>query len=263
MFSKFIRRIRKTQKAYRRRHFHFFRNRFTLQTVHKKLSLKNKNNRALSTQHRIICWTKGAVLRRLRTIRINYKLRNYKLAFIANFKFLPLTRKIVSLVYFMDGSITYYHTSQYQKLFTFFFFKLKKKLRRFIKPIFWSIIFLIPKLRFVSYIEQQLGKGAQYTLSPGTRSKIIAIDYFNHSVLIVLASKIKKIISFWAFVFLGRMVNKKNKKYRNFKAGYWRRNGWKSIVRGVAMNPVDHPHGGRTKAIQFQRTPWGKPTKLK
>jgi len=31
--------------------------------------------------------------------------------------------------------------------------------------------------------------------------------------------------------------------------------GNKSIVRGVAMNPVDHPHGGRTKAIAYQRTP--------
>jgi large subunit ribosomal protein L2 len=29
------------------------------------------------------------------------------------------------------------------------------------------------------------------------------------------------------------------------------------------MNPVDHPHGGRTKAIRYQQTPWGKPTKLK
>jgi large subunit ribosomal protein L2 len=34
-------------------------------------------------------------------------------------------------------------------------------------------------------------------------------------------------------------------------------------VRGVAMNPVDHPHGGRTKAIRYQRTPWGKTTKYK
>jgi ribosomal protein L2 len=29
------------------------------------------------------------------------------------------------------------------------------------------------------------------------------------------------------------------------------------------MNPVDHPHGGRTKAIKYQRTPWGKTTKFK
>ena len=46
-----------------------------------------------------------------------------------------------------------------------------------------------------------------------------------------------------------------NKKYSNTKAGYYQKLGFKSVVRGVAMNPVDHPHGGRTKAIKYQRTP--------
>jgi large subunit ribosomal protein L2 len=53
------------------------------------------------------------------------------------------------------------------------------------------------------------------------------------------------------------------KKYVNGKAGFWRSFGHKPIVRGVAMNPVDHPHGGRTKAIKHQRTPWGLTTKYK
>jgi large subunit ribosomal protein L2 len=35
------------------------------------------------------------------------------------------------------------------------------------------------------------------------------------------------------------------------------------LSRGVAKNPVDHPHGGRNKAIKYQRTPWGKTTKYK
>jgi large subunit ribosomal protein L2 len=39
--------------------------------------------------------------------------------------------------------------------------------------------------------------------------------------------------------------------------------GKKSIVRGVAMNPVDHPHGGRAKSIKYPRTPWGLTTKYK
>ena len=47
------------------------------------------------------------------------------------------------------------------------------------------------------------------------------------------------------------------------KAGTYRLRGFRPKVRGVAKNPVDHPHGGRTKAIRFQRTPWGKPAKLK
>ena len=39
--------------------------------------------------------------------------------------------------------------------------------------------------------------------------------------------------------------------------------GKKPKVRGVAKNPTDHPHGGRTKAIKYPRTPWGKTTKFK
>jgi large subunit ribosomal protein L2 len=54
-----------------------------------------------------------------------------------------------------------------------------------------------------------------------------------------------------------------HKKSANGKAGYWRSFGLKSIVRGVAMNPVDHPHGGRTKAVKYPRTPWGHTTKYK
>ncbi|OGQ03999.1 MAG: 50S ribosomal protein L2 [Deltaproteobacteria bacterium RIFCSPLOWO2_01_44_7] len=50
------------------------------------------------------------------------------------------------------------------------------------------------------------------------------------------------------------------------KAGRMRRQGWKSHVRGTAMNPVDHPHGGgegRTKGGRHPVTPWGFPTKGK
>jgi large subunit ribosomal protein L2 len=53
------------------------------------------------------------------------------------------------------------------------------------------------------------------------------------------------------------------KRFSNSKAGYWRLFGNKPTVRGVAMNAVDHPHGGRTKSIKHPLTPWGKTTKKK
>jgi large subunit ribosomal protein L2 len=62
---------------------------------------------------------------------------------------------------------------------------------------------------------------------------------------------------------LGQLSLKNNKNFQNGKAGYWRMFGSKSLVRGVAMNAVDHPHGGRTKSVKCPKTPWGKPTKLK
>ena len=45
------------------------------------------------------------------------------------------------------------------------------------------------------------------------------------------------------------------------KAGFYINRGKKPTVRGIAMNPVDHPHGGRTKTIRLAKTPWGLNTK--
>ena len=56
---------------------------------------------------------------------------------------------------------------------------------------------------------------------------------------------------------------KEKKKLKISKAGFKKTKNKKVKVRGVAKNPVDHPHGGNTKSIRFPRTPWGKPTKLK
>ena len=54
---------------------------------------------------------------------------------------------------------------------------------------------------------------------------------------------------------IGPVSLSEKKHVRNTKAGFYKNLGKKSIVRGVAMNPVDHPHGGRTKAIRYPRTP--------
>ena len=58
-------------------------------------------------------------------------------------------------------------------------------------------------------------------------------------------------------VFIGRNSNSLHKKEFLGSAGYTRRLGFRPTVRGVAMNPVDHPHGGRTKTSQPEVSPWG------
>ena len=124
-------------------------------------------------------------------------------------------------------------------------------------------LFKIKKLSFVSYLELIPGRGAQYTRSSGAKSRIIKFDENKHSAMLQLPSGTKKIFSYYSLVLLGPISIPMNSKCYNNKAGYWRSFGVKSMVRGVAMNPVDHPHGGRTKAIRYQRTPWGKTTKYK
>ena len=65
------------------------------------------------------------------------------------------------------------------------------------------------------------------------------------------------------FATLGSVGNSEHRFVVPGKAGYSRLRGRRSIVRGIAMNPVDHPHGGRTNGGRPSVTPWGKPTKGK
>jgi large subunit ribosomal protein L2 len=67
----------------------------------------------------------------------------------------------------------------------------------------------------------------------------------------------------YALASLGAVALKNKRLVTNTKSGYWRNFGLKPHVRGVARNPVDHPHGGRAKSIKYPRTPWGKTTKFK
>jgi len=63
------------------------------------------------------------------------------------------------------------------------------------------------------------------------------------------------------FATLGIASNRSKKNFYFSKAGDNRHRGKKSTVRGVAMNPVDHPHGGDTSGGRCSSTPWGKLTK--
>jgi large subunit ribosomal protein L2 len=72
---------------------------------------------------------------------------------------------------------------------------------------------------------------------------------------IQLPTGIIKVISMFCTATLGKASNKYHFKEFYVKAGYFRKKGWRPSVRGVAMNPVDHPHGGRTKSVSPERTP--------
>ena len=211
----------------------------------------------------MIIRTKASLLKKNKLIKINYNMRYLKLGFITSFHFIPFKNKLLSLIYFSNGIFSYFLSTEKHHLFFFTTSNFSKKLEKFKIKNHSSMLFQIKKLSFVSCLELIPGKKIQYVKSSGTKSRIIKFDYENHSVLVQLPSTIKKIFSFYSFVMLGKLALWENLNYLNGKAGYWRSFGVKSLVRGVAMNPVDHPHGGRTKAVKYQRTPWGKTTKFK
>lgn len=107
-------------------------------------------------------------------------------------------------------------------------------------------------------------EGAKYTRSFGSFAKIIKLDTRTGLSLVKLSSGLKKVFSALSLSIEGRAnLYILRNQFKDTKSGNRRKKGLKPIVRGIAMNPVDHPHGGRTNSIKYPRTPWGKTTKFK
>ena len=104
-------------------------------------------------------------------------------------------------------------------------------------------------------------KKTLYARANGTFCQITDIYRDLNLVKIKLPSNQFKIISIFNFVTLGRCSNIYSNKQVIGKAGMLKYRGLKPKVRGVAMNPVDHPHGGRTKTNKPEVSPWGWVTK--
>jgi large subunit ribosomal protein L2 len=97
----------------------------------------------------------------------------------------------------------------------------------------------------------------KYIRAGGTFTKIYQRYEDKELISFKLPTGVVKYLSFDNFVIVGRNSNLYNFKQIIGKAGYNRMCGIKPHVRGVAMNPVDHPHGGRTKTSKPEVSPWG------
>lgn len=100
---------------------------------------------------------------------------------------------------------------------------------------------------------------SKYTKSAGVCSQLI--HKYGDVVEIKLPSKETKFFSAKSLATIGIVSNELYQKQIIGKAGRNRNLGRRPIVRGIAMNPVDHPHGGRTNGGMPSVTPWGLPTK--
>ena len=105
------------------------------------------------------------------------------------------------------------------------------------------------------------GKGAQAARSAGSSAKLTALDA--GMAHISLPSGVVKIVSDDCYATIGQVSNMHYNKIVIGKAGRARHMGLRPEVRGSAMNPVDHPHGGGEGAqpigLKHPKTPWGKP----
>jgi len=122
----------------------------------------------------------------------------------------------------------------------------------------------IPVGTIVHNVELKLGKGGQVARSAGSYAQIVGRD--QGYVIVRLNSGEQRLIHAQCFATIGAVSNPDHMNINMGKAGRNRWLGFRPHNRGVAMNPIDHPHGGgegRTSGGRHPVTPWGKPTKGK
>lgn len=120
----------------------------------------------------------------------------------------------------------------------------------------------IPIGTTVHCVELKPGKGAQFLRSAGASGQLVAKEGV-YATLKLRSGEMRKIHLACRAV-VGEVGNSENSLRSLGKAGAKRWRGVRPTVRGVAMNPVDHPHGGgegRTSGGRHPVTPWGVPTK--
>ncbi len=120
----------------------------------------------------------------------------------------------------------------------------------------------IPVGTTIHCVEMKIGKGAQIARSAGTSAQLVAREG-DYATLRLRSGEMRKIHADCRAT-IGEVGNAEHNLRKLGKAGASRWRGIRPTVRGVVMNPVDHPHGGgegRTSGGRHPVTPWGVPTK--
>lgn len=122
----------------------------------------------------------------------------------------------------------------------------------------------VPVGTIVHNVEMKPGKGGQIARAAGAYAQLVGRDV--GYALLRLASGEQRMVRAECMASVGAVSNPDNSNVSIGKAGRSRWLGKRPVTRGVAMNPIDHPHGGgegRTSGGRHPVTPWGKPTKGK
>lgn len=115
-------------------------------------------------------------------------------------------------------------------------------------------------------VELEPGKGGKYVRSAGTGGRLLRKpegEKGGVKARIRLPSGTRIEVNGECKASVGRVGGEEHRMETVGKAGRNRNRGWRPTVRGEAMNPVDHPHGGRTRGGRPEVTPWGRRAKGK
>ena len=199
----------------------------------------------------------GGHKRRYRTI--DFKRRKFDVpAKVVRLEYDPNRTAFIALLEYEDGELAYILAPQRLAPGD----RVISGQKTDIKPGNAMPLSSVPVGTIVHNVEMKPGKGGQLARAAGTYVQLVGRDA--GYALMRLSSGEVRMVSADCMATVGAVSNSDQANIKLGKAGRKRWLGKRPAVRGVAMNPVDHPHGGgegRTSGGRHPVTPWGKPTK--
>ena len=238
-----------------------------LNYLKKLIFLNKKNYSGRNNSGHITVFTKGPRKKKLYRV-INFKRDIYNIpGIIYSVEYDPNRSSFISLLVYKNNICCYILSVQH--------LKVGDVIKSYNSDALFELLYkkgdnnkllFLPVGGIIHNLELWPGNGGIYIRSAGTYGKILKKLYNCNKVLIELPSKSSFYASLFSSATLGIVSNPTHNKIIIGKAGRNRWLGRKSIVRGVAMNPVDHPHGGgegKRSDDSFKKSPWGKIRKWK
>lgn len=124
-----------------------------------------------------------------------------------------------------------------------------------VQPRWWWPLTLLPPYTRAALFPRLWGQAPRLVRAPGSTALVLTSLLWGKWALLVLPSGQLFLAHNTHHVLLGGLSPAERRGAFCGTAGSQRRRGFSPRVRGVAMNPNDHPHGGRTKAVKYPRTP--------
>jgi large subunit ribosomal protein L2 len=209
----------------------------------------------------ITVWQKGGGhKRRYRTVDFARRAKWGMPATVERLEYDPNRTAFIALIRYQDGELSYILAPQRLKAGDSVVAGEKED----IKPGNAMPLASIPVGTIVHNVEMKIGKGGQLARAAGSYVQLVGRDA--GYALLKLGSGEVRMVRAECMATIGAVSNADHANIKIGKAGRSRWLGRRPVVRGVAMNPIDHPHGGgegRTKGGRHPVTPWGIKTKGK
>ncbi|MCP4003803.1 MAG: 50S ribosomal protein L2 [bacterium] len=230
----------------------------TKSTPEKSLTSSIKKSGGRNNRGRITSFHRGGGhKRRYRTIDFRRNKRDIP-AKVASIEYDPNRSALIALLNYADGEKRYIVSPQGLKVGD----ELMTGEKAEIRPGNALPLRVIPTGTIIHNIELKPGKGAQMVRSAGAGAQLMAREG-KYAQIKLPSGETRRVLT-ECIATIGQVGNTEHENQVLGKAGRSRWLGRRPNVRGVAMNPVDHPHGGgegRSSGGRHPVTPWGVPTK--